>query len=119
MGAAYAWQPQSQLHELRLSVHTPGYGAASDVLQRRRRDDDFLPIELSAYVGTVQLPEVRFFGINDDTRIAVGFEGLVALHNAIMRIRVLRNDPFLLDSFPYAVDAWPFHAGITVATDTF
>lgn len=111
---AYEWEPEPQLHEVRLGVHTPHYN-----LVDRAMEMSFVEglerIQVGGYVGMVQMPRMAYFGFDGGKRLATNLE-VVLLDDRMKngsvlmaRLRVVRNDPELLSIFPYAGDAWQIH----------
>ncbi len=116
---AYTVLPSPQLYEARLSFHSPNYNQVSGVLQASRMRKKLWPVEASAYIGVVQLPRMSFYQVGGGQHLAVGAdvafivgERGATFEHGIVRLQVWRNDPTILDIFPYAVDAWQFHLSV-------
>ncbi|MEL6179577.1 MAG: hypothetical protein AAFS10_11525 [Myxococcota bacterium] len=118
--SSYAWTPEAEIHEFKFGAHSPGYNTALNLTQLDDNRRELWPIEFAAYVGTVQLPRMTYYGVTtDDARWTTAFDLLFLfgdrdanIENGFVRFRAMRNDPEVLDIFPYGIDAWQFHLSV-------
>lgn len=104
LSAAVGVRPVALLHEARVTLHTPA----------QWMDEDESALRLSASLGYVRLPPLYMLAQQPGGHLAFRLEGKIG---NILSVSLCRNEPEILTSFPYAVDAWKmtFFADISSA----
>jgi len=82
-------KPSVMLHEARVAVHNPQFESEGT--------------GLSIALGVVRLPELYMLAQQPGQHFSVHIELRIF---DVLRFSVLRNEPEILTSFPYAYDAW-------------
>lgn len=110
--AAYAFAPESLLHELRAGVHTPGFHQIPSDEEAVRSLDGFAG-GAAFYFGRVQLPAMYYYGVEGGGRTSLRFEAQALVGEGQdqfgLNVSLRRNEPEVLSLFPYAQDAWSFY----------
>jgi hypothetical protein len=114
LGMTYALAPVARVYEWHLGAHTPGFHSdlASDL-------GDGVEGAAGFFIGSVTLPEQRWYGQEGGSHLYVNLEGRLNFddydRDGQVRFQLKRNDPDTLAVFPFAQDAWSAHLSFQIS----
>lgn len=103
---AYAFIPQSVVHDARVGIHTPMYRRASVTSSSQEESSkNLLGWGGGITAGRVSLPNLYYYGAKGGPRFSFTAEAGYIARDMKFLTFVRMNDPEFLISFPYAYDA--------------
>jgi hypothetical protein len=96
---AYAFQPYSFVHELRV-----GLQQSKTELAKRAGELELLDM-VEFHIGFVELPSLPYYGVPGGRTLSYDVDVVAPLDSTELRLGLQHNTPDLLAVFPYAYDA--------------